>query len=113
MPFAALGLKPALIRALHDSGYEKPTPIQELAIPLVLAGHDLLAGAQTGTGKTADWIVDLGPEGGVRGGQIIATGTPEQVAANAHSFTGQFLARMLNPPAPIAAKPVKRTKIKS
>ena len=63
--------------------------------------------------KTADWIVDLGPEGGVRGGQIIATGTPEQVAANAHSFTGQFLARMLNPPAPIAAKPVKRTKIKS
>ena len=59
MPFAALGLKPALIRALHDSGYEKPTPIQELAIPLVLAGHDLLAGAQTGTGKTAAFALPI------------------------------------------------------
>ena len=41
--------------------------------------------------KTADWIIDLGPEGGDGGGQIIATGTPEQVAANEHSFTGQYL----------------------
>ncbi len=41
--------------------------------------------------KTADWIVDLGPEGGDGGGQIIATGTPEQVAANERSFTGQYL----------------------
>ncbi len=45
--------------------------------------------------KTADWIVDLGPEGGSRGGAIIAVGTPEQVAAVAGSFTGQFLKRML------------------
>ncbi len=45
--------------------------------------------------KTADWVVDLGPEGGNRGGQIIATGTPEQVAKVAESFTGQFLGRML------------------
>lgn len=45
--------------------------------------------------KTADWIVDLGPEGGVRGGRIIATGTPEDVAKNPDSFTGQFLAPML------------------
>lgn len=41
--------------------------------------------------KTADWIVDLGPEGGDRGGEIIATGTPEQVAKMAHSFTGRYL----------------------
>ena len=45
--------------------------------------------------KTADWIVDLGPEGGVRGGRIIAEGTPEQVAEAEGSFTGQFLKPML------------------
>ena len=45
--------------------------------------------------KTADWIVDLGPEGGSRGGNIIAVGTPEQVAQVEGSFTGQFLKRML------------------
>lgn len=45
--------------------------------------------------KTADWIVDLGPEGGSRGGQIIATGTPEQIAACAESHTGRFLRPLL------------------
>ncbi len=45
--------------------------------------------------KTADWIVDLGPEGGERGGQIIATGTPEQVARTEGSWTGEYLADML------------------
>ncbi len=45
--------------------------------------------------KTADWVIDLGPEGGSGGGQIIATGTPEDVAKNKDSFTGQFLAPML------------------
>jgi excinuclease ABC subunit A len=45
--------------------------------------------------KTADWIVDLGPEGGDKGGEIIATGTPEQVAANARSYTGHYLAPVL------------------
>ena len=46
--------------------------------------------------KTADWIVDLGPDGGERGGTIIATGTPEQIAATPGSYTGQFLARALD-----------------
>jgi excinuclease ABC subunit A len=46
--------------------------------------------------KSADWIIDLGPEGGEQGGRIVATGTPEQVARNAHSHTGTFLARVLN-----------------
>jgi excinuclease ABC subunit A len=45
--------------------------------------------------KTADWIVDLGPDGGLRGGRIIADGTPEQVAAAAGSATGEYLARVL------------------
>ncbi len=45
--------------------------------------------------KTADYIVDLGPEGGIRGGEIVATGTPEQVAQNEKSYTGQFLKKLL------------------
>ena len=46
--------------------------------------------------KTADWVVDLGPEGGDGGGEVIATGTPEDVAASKASFTGQYLAPLLN-----------------
>jgi len=49
--------------------------------------------------KTADWIVDLGPEGGDKGGRVIATGTPEQLAAAPGSYTGEFLARILERPA--------------
>jgi excinuclease ABC subunit A len=45
--------------------------------------------------KTADWIIDLGPEGGHRGGRVLATGTPEQIAAQEDSHTGRFLARLL------------------
>ena len=45
--------------------------------------------------KTADWLIDLGPEGGSGGGQIVAQGTPEEVAATVESYTGQYLARML------------------
>jgi ATP-dependent RNA helicase RhlE len=59
MSFENLGLAPALLRALADSGYTKPTPVQTEAIPLVLAGRDLLAGAQTGTGKTAAFALPL------------------------------------------------------
>jgi excinuclease ABC subunit A len=50
--------------------------------------------------KTADWVVDLGPEGGRGGGTVIAEGTPEQVAATADSYTGRFLAPLLTGPAP-------------
>jgi excinuclease ABC subunit A len=45
--------------------------------------------------KHADWIIDLGPEGGEQGGQIVATGTPEEVAQNERSYTGQFLKKIL------------------
>ncbi|HET9734256.1 MAG TPA: DEAD/DEAH box helicase, partial [Burkholderiales bacterium] len=51
--FDPLGLIPPLAQAVRELGYEQPTPVQEQAIPLVLAGRDLMAGAQTGTGKTA------------------------------------------------------------
>jgi excinuclease ABC subunit A len=46
--------------------------------------------------KTADWVIDMGPEGGSRGGTVVATGTPEQIAAADDSYTGQFLKKMLN-----------------
>lgn len=45
--------------------------------------------------KIADWIIDLGPEGGDGGGEILCTGTPEQIAQVAESYTGQFLKKML------------------
>jgi excinuclease ABC subunit A len=47
--------------------------------------------------KSADWVIDLGPEGGERGGQLVACGTPEQVARNNQSYTGKFLSRALSP----------------
>jgi excinuclease ABC subunit A len=49
--------------------------------------------------KSADHIIDLGPEGGDAGGEIVARGTPEEVAENPRSFTGQFLRRVLHLPA--------------
>jgi len=59
MPFTKLGLSGALLRAVADQGYTVPTPIQMQAIPAVLAGGDLLAGAQTGTGKTAGFVLPI------------------------------------------------------
>ena len=59
MSFESLGLQPALLRALAEQGYTDPTPIQVAAIPQVLDGHDLMAGAQTGTGKTAAFALPL------------------------------------------------------
>ncbi len=59
MSFANLGLSDALVRAVGEAGYTQPTPIQSQAIPLVLAGSDLLAGAQTGTGKTAAFVLPI------------------------------------------------------
>jgi excinuclease ABC subunit A len=46
--------------------------------------------------KTADWVIDLGPEGGSRGGEVIATGTPEEVAQVEESYTGQYLKKLVN-----------------
>ena len=59
MTFEELKLAPAILQAVHEQGYNNPTPIQAQAIPAVLAGHDLLAGAQTGTGKTAAFTLPM------------------------------------------------------
>jgi len=59
MSFEELGLIPELLRAVADTGYTVPTPIQAQAIPIVLAGRDVMGGAQTGTGKTASFTLPL------------------------------------------------------
>ena len=56
MPFRVLGLDANILKAVQEAGYTEPTPIQSAAIPLILAGHDLIGIAQTGTGKTAAFV---------------------------------------------------------
>ena len=57
MSFESLNLNPAILRAIEESGYTTPTAVQAQAIPVVLEGHDLMASAQTGTGKTAAFML--------------------------------------------------------
>jgi ATP-dependent RNA helicase RhlE len=92
MSFDSLGLMPELVRALADQGYAAPTPIQAEAIPLALAGRDLQAGAQTGTGKTAAFALPLlqrlasvqpGAAGSKRPRALVLTPTRE-LAAQVH-----------------------------
>jgi ATP-dependent RNA helicase RhlE len=98
MSFSELGLVPDLLRALSDKGYGAPTPIQSQAIPVVLAGRDVIAGAQTGTGKTAAFVLpilqQLAPGAGRRPRALVLTPTRElaaQVADSARSY-GKYLA---------------------
>src|SRR5450432_4078183 len=57
--FTELGLSPEILRAVAEAGYTTPTPIQAQAIPIILAGHDVMGGAQTGTGKTAGFALPI------------------------------------------------------
>lgn len=59
MSFSSLGLLPELLRAVEEKGYTAPTPVQAGSIPAILAGRDVLAGAQTGTGKTAAFVLPI------------------------------------------------------
>ncbi len=87
MSFASLGLSDALVRAVADVGYTAPTPIQTQAIPTVLAGHDLLAGAQTGTGKTAGFVLPIlqrlldSPQSGKRHIRVLILTPTRELAA--------------------------------
>jgi len=100
--FASLGLCPEIVRAVEARGYTTPTPIQAQAIPAVLSGGDLLAGAQTGTGKTAGFTLpllqrlDLSRQGALKRGQVralVLTPTRELAAQVEESVReyGQFL----------------------
>jgi ATP-dependent RNA helicase RhlE len=93
MSFTELGLAPGLARAVAEKGYTAPTPIQRAAIPAVLAGRDLLAGAQTGTGKTAAFVLPilqrLGAPQGSAPRALVLTPTRElaaQVAESAREY---------------------------
>ena len=59
MPFARLGLPAPVVKGVRAAGYTEPTPIQQRAIPIILAGHDLIGAAQTGTGKTAAFLLPI------------------------------------------------------
>ncbi|MBI3774763.1 MAG: DEAD/DEAH box helicase, partial [Gammaproteobacteria bacterium] len=99
--FNALGLSAELLRAVTEKGYREPTPVQREAIPIVLAGRDLLAGAQTGTGKTAGFTLPLlqrlsapqaaGTRRAIR--SLVLTPTRELAAQVAESVTmyGKYL----------------------
>jgi ATP-dependent RNA helicase RhlE len=98
MSFIDLGLAPELLRALSDKGYSAPTPIQSQAIPAVLAGRDVLAGAQTGTGKTAAFVLPILQRLSAGAGRspraLVLAPTRElaaQVADSARSY-GKYLA---------------------
>jgi ATP-dependent RNA helicase RhlE len=94
MSFSDLGLKPELLRAVADKGYDTPSPIQVQAIPAVLAGRDVLAGAQTGTGKTAGFVLPIlqrlaGPAADRAPRALVLTPTRElaaQVAQSARDY---------------------------
>ena len=59
MKFSDFALRPEILQAVEDAGYQTPTPIQEQAIPVILTGEDLLGIAQTGTGKTAAFVLPM------------------------------------------------------
>jgi ATP-dependent RNA helicase RhlE len=92
VPFAALGLPAPLVKGVRAAGYTNPTPIQAKAIPMVLSGRDLIAAAQTGTGKTAAFILPILArllEGGERLRALVLTPTRElaaQIETNARDY---------------------------
>jgi superfamily II DNA/RNA helicase len=82
MPFVKLQLTPSILKAIAACGYSAPTPVQEQAIPLALAGHDLIATAQTGTGKTAALqLLSKPPRNNSRGPRVLVL-TPTRELAN-------------------------------
>src|SRR5512136_612251 len=88
MPFRTFGLDAKILRAVQEAGYTEPTPIQSAAIPHILAGHDLIGIAQTGTGKTAAFVLPIlaklagtSPIGGPRSTRALIVAPTRELAA--------------------------------
>lgn len=105
MPFRALNLSPQIVHAVRDAGYTEPTPIQVAAIPLISAGHDIIGIAQTGTGKTAAYVLPIlmklaasKPNGQTRGPHaLVVAPTRElvvQIAENVRAYAKHIRLRM-------------------
>src|ERR1051326_5731576 len=105
MPFRALNLSPQIAQAVRDAGYTEPTPIQVAAIPLISAGHDIIGIAQTGTGKTAAFVLPIlmklaaGPQNGHRRGPraLVIAPTPAlvvQIEENVRAYAKHVPLRM-------------------
>ncbi|MEE8716600.1 MAG: DEAD/DEAH box helicase [Coriobacteriales bacterium] len=94
--FAELGLSPTMLKAVADLGYEQPSPVQEQAIPLVLTGCDVMAAAQTGTGKTAAFLLPTLDRLGHAGhgeGPLMLVVTPTRELAQQIEATAQVICR--------------------
>ena len=97
MTFASLGLIEPLLRALETLGYQTPTPVQAQAIPAVLAGRDLMAAAQTGTGKTAGFAVPLlqlltmeGPKVAANSARALILCPTRELAEQVHASVAEY-----------------------
>ena len=100
MTFADLGLSDALLKAIAERGYDTPSPIQRGAIPDILAGHDLMAAAQTGTGKTAAFTLPLlqrlaeGPRAPARQVRALVVTPTRELAAQVHDSAVHYGAHL-------------------
>src|ERR1017187_2649320 len=93
MPFRTLGLEARILKAVQEAGYTEPTPIQAAAIPQILAGHDLIGIAQTGTGKTAAFTLPMltklaaQPAGSPRGTRVLVVAPTRELALQIDEHT--------------------------
>ena len=106
MSFSVLGLDPKILQAVQEAGYTEPTPIQSAAIPPIVAGHDLIGIAQTGTGKTAAFTLPMltrlaaqpaGPRRATR--VLILAPTRElaqQIEADCRKFSAELRMRIVS-----------------
>jgi ATP-dependent RNA helicase RhlE len=104
MSFSKLGLSEGLVRAVTEHGYTQPTPIQAQAIPAVLAGGDLLAGAQTGTGKTAGFVLPMLQRLSTQSAPSIATPAGAAKPNEPKTFRKPLRALILTPTRELAAQ---------
>src|SRR3954465_5714727 len=114
MSFRALNLAPQILQAVQDAGYTEPTPIQVAAIPHILSGHDLIGIAQTGTGKTAAFVLPIlthmllrPPQR--RGPRALVIAPPRelvvQIEENARAYGKHARIKMATAPGPVGQRP--------